>query len=187
MPDHLDHADLDPPRRAQMQLVPAMHLNPLAMSIRALPAGIWVATRARVAALKTCSIKARSPTRAWLACWGRAIKDAIGFGAKQGTGIHSQKDMLTGARQWGELHKGFSQTVKVNLAILEGFVQAGPPTNEEWRERQLRKALRCRFARQRVYRVEQRIRRLLETAIDPVTKFVQSVQVYLRNAPAFLV
>lgn len=53
MPDHPDHADLDPPRCPQMQLVPAMNLNPLAVSIRALPTGIWFAVCARVAATST--------------------------------------------------------------------------------------------------------------------------------------
>src|SRR5205807_1477121 len=88
MADDLDHAHLNPASGAQMQLLPAMHFDPLALGIRAFPTRIWFAMGTGIAALKPCSIFATGTALTRLARWGRTVKDAIAFDAQQTPGGH---------------------------------------------------------------------------------------------------
>src|SRR5947208_1619776 len=58
MTDDLDHAHLDPARRAQMQVLPTPHLHPRAFGIASLPHLIRFAVGPLVAALEAVSILA---------------------------------------------------------------------------------------------------------------------------------
>ncbi len=113
----------------------------------------------------------------------RAICRRFGFPAVQVAGIDSQKDVRTRPGKRCKLDKDLAQLLSINLAVLKRFIQAGPTSLEKRRERQLGKAVGCRFTAQSVYRVEQRIACLLETPRDRVTKFVQRVKVHREHAP----
>src|SRR2546425_3589286 len=113
----------------------------------------------------------------------RAIGRRFGFPAVQVAGIHSQKDGRTRPGKRCKLDKDLAQFLSINLAVLKGFIQARPTSREKRRERQLGKAVGCRFTAQSIDRVEQRIACLLEAPRDRVTKFVQRVKVHRENAP----
>ena len=112
-----------------------------------------------------------------------AICRRFGLRTEQIAGIHAEKHVLSRAGKWGELDKDLAQSLALDLAVFKSFIDAGPFPLEKRRERQLRKAVSCRFTAQRVHRVEQRITGALKTAIDAVTKLVQYVKVHLGNAP----
>src|SRR6185312_5078951 len=113
----------------------------------------------------------------------RPVFSRLSVAAQQITGIDPQKDMLPSVGKRSELEKDLAQSFCIYLPILKSFVQAGPFTLKQWRERQFGKTVRGRFTAQRVHRIKQRIARLLETAIHLVTKLVQYVKVHLSNAP----
>ena len=115
-----------------------------------------------------------------------AIDRRFGFPAVQVAGIDSQKDVLTWVGKWSKLDKDLAQLLGIDLAVLKGFIQTRPTTLEQWRERQLGKAVSRRFTRERVHRVEQCVACSLETPVDGMTKCVQRVKVHLEHAPPCL-
>src|SRR2546423_4162378 len=84
------------------------------------------------------------------------------------------------AANWTKTWRSCSASI---LPSIPGFIQTGPTSREQRRERQLGKAVGCRFTRERIHRVEQRIACLLEAPTDRVTKFVQRVKVHREHAP----
>ncbi|HYU73661.1 MAG TPA: hypothetical protein VEL31_13355 [Ktedonobacteraceae bacterium] len=68
-----------------------------------------------------------------------------GFRAGQVAGVNAQKDVLTRAGKRRELDKDLAQPRSLDLAVFKGFLRAGPFPWKKRRERQLRKAVGCRF------------------------------------------
>jgi hypothetical protein len=60
----------------------------------------------------------------------------------------------------------FAQPLLVNAAVFKGFVQATQSSLKKRRERQLGKRVRLRLGQQRIYRIEQSIRRSGKTPVD---------------------
>src|SRR5436305_1406413 len=77
-----------PSGSAQMQLVPAPHLHPLAVGIGALERRIRFAVAASVLALETRPIVTRSSSLPRGSCGSPSVKDPIGFDPQQATGLH---------------------------------------------------------------------------------------------------
>jgi hypothetical protein len=81
------------------------------------------------------------------------------------------------------LDKDLAQFLDIDLTVLKRFIQARLTSREQRRERQLGKAVGCRFTAESIDRVEQRTTCSLEAAKDRVTKFVQRVKVHWEHAP----
>lgn len=282
MTDHLDHADLNPARLAQVQTIPTAHFHAFACGIGAFPSGIRLSVSRGIIALEPGSIfAARSPLPR-LACRRRMVKDPVGFDPQQATGgqiaharkarsagvpsisqdhraqtslcqqldhrlqlpgcylrrqiqdkgslswlsgqqhhaadqptwthhmslfrrigdwhqrsvlrrlclraiqiagINADEDVLTATLKLREVHKHFAQPIFVDQAVFKGFLQTGPFSLEQRRERQFGETVGSGFSAQRIDRVEQSITSSLETTIHPVTKLLQCVKVHPSNAP----
>jgi hypothetical protein len=81
-------------------------------------------------------------------------------------------------------HQHALQALPIDASIFKGFIQTGPCSLKERRERQLGKAVGRRFGGQGINGIEQGIGAAAETAVDLVTKFIQCVKVQLSNAPS---
>src|SRR5438874_2246123 len=75
----------------------------------------------------------------------RAILGGLGLWTVQIAGVHPQKHDFPGCWQWREVHKELAQSVSIDLAVFQRFVQAGPAALKKWRKRQFGEAAGCGF------------------------------------------
>src|SRR6266516_2362967 len=115
----------------------------------------------------------------------RPILGSLGLGAVQVAGVHPQKNDLACRRQWREVHKDLAQSLGVDLAVFQSFVQAGPGPLKKRRERQFGEAAGSCFTGERIHQIEQGVFGVAKAVVHPVTKFLQCVKVHKRNAPKF--
>src|SRR5260221_1005770 len=85
MPDDLDHRNLHPARRAQVELVTTAHLDPRPFGVEPFPGLIRVAMAALVFALKAVPILATGSQLAGKTRRGWTVEDAITFDPQQAT------------------------------------------------------------------------------------------------------
>src|SRR5947209_15254385 len=83
--DDLDHRNLHPARRAQVQVGPTPHLNPRPCGVATFPGLIRFAVAALVFALKAVPILATGSQLAGKTRRGWTVEDAIAFDAQQAT------------------------------------------------------------------------------------------------------
>src|SRR5260370_11731065 len=83
MTDDLDHRNLHPARRAQVQVVPTPHLDPRPFRVETFPGLIRFAVAALVFALKAVPILATGSQLAWKTPPGWTVEDAITFNPHQ--------------------------------------------------------------------------------------------------------
>lgn len=55
----------------------------------------------------------------------RPILGDLGLQAVQVAGVHPQKNDLTSLEQWSEVYKDLAQSLGIDLAVFQSFVQAG--------------------------------------------------------------
>src|SRR5437588_1867759 len=115
----------------------------------------------------------------------RAILGGLGLWAIQIAGVYAQKHDLPCRWQWREVHKELAQSLGIDLAVFQRFVQTGPGALKKRRERQFGEAAGCGFTADTVHRIEQGVFGVAEAVVHPVTKFVQYVKVHASNAPEF--
>src|SRR3989440_116652 len=115
----------------------------------------------------------------------RAILGGLGLWAIQIAGVYAQKHDLPCRWQWREVHKELAQSLGIDLAVFQRFVQTGPGALKKRRERQFGEAAGCGFTAERVHQIEQGVFGVAEAVVHPVTKFVQYVKVHASNAPEF--
>src|SRR5207253_3920614 len=83
MTNDLDHADLDLPRRAQVQVVPTAHLDARPFGVQTFPRLVCFAMTALVLALKAVSIEALGSQLARKTRRGATGEDPIAFDPQQ--------------------------------------------------------------------------------------------------------
>src|SRR5437588_12227947 len=88
MTDDLDHAHLDLTSRAQVQVVPTVHLDARPLGVQTFPALIRFAMTALVLALEALPIEALGSHLAGKALRGRTVEDAIAFDPQQAACLH---------------------------------------------------------------------------------------------------
>ncbi len=115
----------------------------------------------------------------------RPILGGLGLRAVQVAGVHPQKNDFTCLGQWREVHKDLAQSLGIDLAVFQRFVQAGPGPLKKRRERQFGEAARSGFTGERIHQIEQGVFRVAKAVVHPVTKFLQCVKVHESNAPEF--
>src|SRR5205085_2413793 len=88
MTDDLDHRNLQPARRAQVQVVPTPHLDARPFGVQTLPGLIRFAVAALVLALKAVPILATGSQLASKTRRGWTVEDAITFDPQQARSLH---------------------------------------------------------------------------------------------------
>src|SRR5579884_41832 len=84
----LDHAHLDLPSRAQVQVVPAVHLDAPPFGVQPFPALVWFAMAALVLTLKALSILTTGSQLTGQALWGGTVEDAVAFDSQEAACLH---------------------------------------------------------------------------------------------------
>src|SRR5450631_297298 len=115
----------------------------------------------------------------------RPILCSFALRTVQVAGVHAQKDELPRMWQRREVHEDLSQPLRVNLTVLQGFVQTGPGSFKEWREGQFGKTACACFTGEGIHQIEQSVFAVSKTSVHLVTKSVQCVKVHESNAPEF--
>src|SRR5258708_31101496 len=92
----LDHRNLHPARRAQVQMVPTPHLDPRPSGVEAFPALIRFAAAALVSALKAVPILATGSQLAGKTRRGWTVEDAIPFDPQQARSL----DVGQASQEW---------------------------------------------------------------------------------------
>src|SRR5436305_2953936 len=87
MTDDLDHAHLDLTSRAQVQVVPTVHLDARPLGVQTFPALIRFAMTALVLALEALPIEALGSHLAGKALRGATVEDAMAFDPQQAAGL----------------------------------------------------------------------------------------------------
>src|SRR5579864_3952313 len=88
MTDDLDHAHLDLPSRAQVQVVPTAHLKPRPFGVETFPGLIGFAVAALVLALKALPILATGSQLTGKTLRGGTVEDTIAFDPQQAACLH---------------------------------------------------------------------------------------------------
>src|SRR5258708_1303595 len=96
MTDDLDHRNLHPARRAQVQVVPTPHLDPRPFGVETFPGLIRFALAALVSALKAVPIRATSSQLADKTRRGWTVEDAIAFDPQQASSL----DIGQASQEW---------------------------------------------------------------------------------------
>src|SRR5260221_1206560 len=92
MTDDLDHRNLHPARRAQVQVVPTPHLDPRPFGVEPFPGLIRVAMAALVFALKAVPILATGSQLAGKTRRGWTVEDAITFDPHQARSLDCRQE-----------------------------------------------------------------------------------------------
>src|SRR5437667_5653167 len=112
------------------------------------------------------------------------ISAAVCFQPLHATPIDAQPDRLICRCVLKQgLHEDRPQALGVDTPILQRFIDAGPATLEEDRQRQFGQATCLWLAEERIAHVEQRIPTALKAAIHLLTQTIQCVKVHVSNAP----
>src|SRR6266581_2164248 len=115
----------------------------------------------------------------------RAILGGLGLRAVPVAGVYPQKNDLACRRQWREVHKELAQSVSIDLAVFQSFIQTGPAALKKRRERQFGEAAGSGFTGERIHQIEQGVFGVAKAVVHPLTKFLQCVKVHESNAPEF--
>src|SRR5439155_528067 len=113
-----------------------------------------------------------------------AITAAFGLQSRHATTIQTQPDRLVYRFALQQrLYEDRPQAFHIDASILQRFVDAGPASLEEDRERQFGQTACLRLAHERVAQVEQRIGTAFKAVIHLLTHLLPCVKVHLSNAP----